>query len=417
MQKKASQVTEFQKADKVKDSCVNASYNTESLRKAMSAATNVPLNKVFLHAEILSGVTGNNEQDPANTYTEYFFANLTEQECLSLRDYHSQGLKRPSEVDCKRQNRNYFTADFVAAPIQALIKHRFAKQKVKSGEIEAKIIANCWTTSYEVTRHRATGNFDYTVFYAGDVDIEKYFQDTSYFQNVGENPSSGSFDYLLKIARPGDLVQLYKDRIYHSLVWVAPGLLFEKTGPQTAWTYRFVLLEDVLATWGGIQRVTLLRPTGKALPHPHLFLGGEMGGNSRNEGTEDEYTFMVQIPPFVKAGDGRYHLPPAAYQTSTYQLTEVAGRPPVCELKRSEESVFLTCTTLNDATAYGQDEEGRPTTKVEGVLPKGSILYAGYRINNHYQAASLTLNGQLRDSRMGNSVWFEIKDLSCKPRE
>lgn len=204
---------------------LNSTYDLKMLTKTLSEQTKIPQKKITFQAEVMQGEGRGYAPSSMNVFTEMSFSDLTEVECQALRAYHSQGYKRPSEVDCTRAGGTYFTTDFLPPAMQALGKHVFLSQKQFSGEISAEIMSNCWTSSYEIARHRATGGFDYSVFYVGPKLIEKYFQDTSYFAKVGESPIDSARDFVVKNAKPGDLVQFYNERIYHSAVVVAPGLV------------------------------------------------------------------------------------------------------------------------------------------------------------------------------------------------
>lgn len=394
---------------------LNRNYDLIMLTKTLGEQTKVPTEKMAFHAEVLQGEGRGYAPSSMNVFTEMSFSDLTEAECRALKVYHSQGYKRPSEVDCSGASRRYFTTDFLPPAMQALGKHVFRSQKQFSGETWAEIMSNCWTSSYEITRHRATGGFDYSVFYVGYELVERFFQDPAYFEKVGESPSDSAREFVVKTAKPGDLVQFYNERIYHSAVVVAPGLVFEKSGYQSFMTFRLALLDDLLQVWGAKERVVLLRPTGKALPHPYVFRSGGMGGNTHDDGGSGQYHFIAQIPPFVKKGDERFHLPPEAYKSASFSLKSMPGFA-LKELKRIDKAVSVDCVTKGEAKLFESGGLG-PSDKVIGTASSGTKFFSRYQYGSFYQLMSFTYRGKVFDPRAMNALWIHENDATCRPRE
>jgi hypothetical protein len=169
------------------------------------------------------------------------------------------------------KGRKYDLAEFLTAPMRALIGKQFrpSKSKVQWPNVEplmdgtkhffemrdlevlhalqpeAVTQINCWTTAYEVLRTWITG--------ALEIDLLLLSRFTADDLLLGEKPES--------VTRPidhansfGDLIlfrSLYPDVeemiLQHVAVFVLPGLYFEKTNAEQDDAFRFVIENELIA--------------------------------------------------------------------------------------------------------------------------------------------------------------------------
>jgi hypothetical protein len=250
--------------------------------------------------------------------------------------WHNSSLLSPYSPQ-----RNYALLDFMPPTLQALDRHRFYAQEMKiagqtlgaqqTSPIKLQLVTNCWGTVYEVLR----------LAHAPQVESPLLFATAA--QPMLEALREISTPVLDQ--KPGDIMLIshrHGDREYldHAVLVIDRNLFFEKAGTGDEVPYRFVGAETLTKIWNPkIFRLELRRPLNSrhlTLPSDRFGLkqsaastfglpifewqkwvspGGQRSHLTVIEAPDVPPTFFgIQPLPPLKRIQGRFQLPPAAYQ-------------------------------------------------------------------------------------------------------
>lgn len=296
--------------------------------------------------------------------------------------------------------------------MQALAGRRLNLTKVKKGNFEFTVAANCWTTPYELTRLRLSQGTDFNVFYTDTDVMEARFNNPALFGLVGTKMRTEE-DAIVDTAQVDDILNFFEADFVHSAIVVAPGLVFEKQGPTSDALYRLRTLHGVLLDWPGVNSIKILRPTGALLPHPLSFADGPMGGNTITYSNGWEFALVAPLPPLVPwkgAKQERWQLPPLAFDTGTFVPTDAPGSP--LDLSIIWRVPFdKTCTLKRDAQA--KSLPWKPGVEL-GLVSAGTQFVATQRSFDFVEAAVVTtVDGLLLSGRALKPAWFALSELDC----
>jgi hypothetical protein len=236
--------------------------------------------------------------------------------------WHNASLLAPY-----RPQYHYELLDFMPPTLQALDRHQFYTQEQslegKMPQTKIQLVTNCWGTVYEVLRLAHASQAESPVLFV-----------------TAAQPMLTTLRQISRPAKyeqPGDILLLthrHGDREYldHTVLVIDQNLFFEKAGTGDEVPYRFVAAQTLRQIWNPaifhyelrrpVQYQRLLSPGDRfSLNQPSLLgLPLLLGQSWRSHLTvvEDEEApptfFGIQILPPLQSVQGRFQLPPAAYQ-------------------------------------------------------------------------------------------------------